>query len=276
MIKTFEEFVSAKYSKPVNEAFQSSKLRQIIKQHGKPKHSWENNILYDLKDEEIVDVLNSRDEYNEKYSNRDGYEATFMLELEDGSIVVISNLGILDRYWKDIDKLKDDVFKERHAERHKGNLGKFGGDDIHKKHMENVSKLERRRLAEYLQENQKEIVDSVKYLMDKIVVSEWLDGDDTNFSSEMIIDGEEFNIYMYCSVECSDIRKEYGAEYFDAYFTLDHFEIENEDGNFTTNEDLGITEETYKDLFEPIVEKDIEGDIYDYYDYYGVSRSDFY
>jgi hypothetical protein len=44
MIKSFKEFVSAKYGRPVNEAFQSSKLREIIKQHGKPKYSWENKM----------------------------------------------------------------------------------------------------------------------------------------------------------------------------------------------------------------------------------------
>ena len=33
MIKTFEQFISEKYDNPVNEAFQSSKLREIIRQH---------------------------------------------------------------------------------------------------------------------------------------------------------------------------------------------------------------------------------------------------
>ena len=41
MIKTFEQFVAAKYGKPVNEGFQSSKLRAIIKQHGLPKNDWD-------------------------------------------------------------------------------------------------------------------------------------------------------------------------------------------------------------------------------------------
>ena len=40
MIKRFEEFVSTMYGRPVNESFQSSKLRELIKQHGKPKYSW--------------------------------------------------------------------------------------------------------------------------------------------------------------------------------------------------------------------------------------------
>ena len=57
MIKTFEEFVSAKHSRPVNEAFQSSKLREIIKQHGKPKYNWEKKMLFDLKDDEVLHYL---------------------------------------------------------------------------------------------------------------------------------------------------------------------------------------------------------------------------
>ena len=37
MIKKFEDFVLECYGNPLNEAFQSSKLREIIKKHGKPK-----------------------------------------------------------------------------------------------------------------------------------------------------------------------------------------------------------------------------------------------
>jgi hypothetical protein len=275
MIKTFEQFVSTEYGKPVNEAFQSRKLREIIKQHGKPKHSWENKMLYDLKDNEIIDILDSRDEYWKKYSNGNGNEATFMLELEDGVIVVISNLGILNKYLKDFNKLKDDVFKKRHSERHKGNLGKFGGDDIHKKHIENVNKIENRRFAEKLQPNVSEIVDAIKEILDDIVPSEWDDGEDTNFDSTIELNGEEYTVYMYCSIERSDCVKQYGAEYYDISFTLDSFDIEDEDGHFTSNEDLGITEKTYGDLFKPIVEDDIEGCIYDYYEHYGVNPADF-
>ena len=51
-----------------------------------------------------------------------------MLELEDGACVVISNLGIFKDYLKH--KEKDKIFKKRYEKRHKGNLGKLGGDDI--------------------------------------------------------------------------------------------------------------------------------------------------
>lgn len=278
MIKTFEEFVTAKYSRPVNEAFQSSKLREIIKQHGKPKYRWENKMLYDLKDDEIVDVLDSRKEYWEKYSNekKDDGQATFMLELEDGAVVVISNLNILKKWWhtdRDMEKIKDELFKERHAERHKGNLGKFGGDDIHKKHMDNVDKIESRRLAEKLQSNIQEIVDEVNSIMNEIHSSD-LDEAGT-IESEFSLGNDEYMIYVNYTTERSEIRRSYGVEIYDIYYTLESFKICDEN-TCVSNDDIGITEKTYKDLFKTYVEKDVEGDIYDEYVFRGISRSDFY
>ena len=38
---------------------------------------------------------------------------------------------------------------------------------------------------------------------------------------------------------------------------------------------LGITSKTHSDLFDTITIDNVEGDVYDYYEYYGVSRSDF-
>ena len=280
MIKKFEQFVSEVYGKHINESFQSSKLREIIKQHGKPKYSWDNKMLYDLQDNEIVDVVSNKDEYWKKYGDRkNGEQETFILELKDGACVVISNLNIFkafnDKFGEKARKEIDILFKKKHAERHVGNLGKFGGDDIHKKHIENVNKIENRRFAEKLQPNVSEIVDAINEILDDIVPSEWDDGEDTDFDSTIELNGEEYTVYMYCSIERSDYVKRYGAEYYDISFTLDSFEIEDEDGHFTSNEDLGITEKTYGDLFKPIVEDDIEGCIYDYYEHYGVNPADF-
>lgn len=279
MIKTFEEFVTAKYSRPVNEAFQSSKLREIIKQHGKPKYSWENKMLFDLKDDEIVDVLDSRKEYWEKYSDEslDNKQATFMLELEDGSVIVISNLGILQNHWypKDIERQKEEEFKKRHSERHKGNLGK-GGDEIHKKHLENVDKIERRRFAEYLQPNIQEIVDVVKSIMDNLDPSDINEGDGNNYiESEFTLNGDEYTIIVNYKCSSDEGTKKYGAVYYNLYYYLNSFEICNDDGIVITNEELGVTAKTHKDLFKDYSDE-VEGEIYDYYDYYGVSRSDFY
>lgn len=276
MIKSFKEFVSAKYGRPVNEAFQSSKLREIIKQHGKPKYSWENKMLYDLKDDEIVDVLNNRSEYWDKYLDEktDDGQATFMLELEDGAVVVIGNLDILRNSWGDLRKQKEDIFKERHAERHKGNLGK-GGDDIHKRHMDNVDKIERRRLAEFLQPNIQEIVDAVESIMDNIDLSELNTEDgDGYIESEITLNGEEYTIIVNYECGSDEGSRKYGAVYYNVYYYLNSFEIYNDD-TLITNEELGVTEKTHKELFKEYTDE-VEGEIYDYYDYYGVSRSDFF
>jgi hypothetical protein len=283
MIKTFEQFVADKYGKPVNEAYQSSKLREIINQHGKPKYSWELKLLHDLKDDEIIDVVDSRDEYWKKYPNEpqsptEKEQATFMLELQDGACVVISNLDIFKSYFDEFgikaDKKKEELFKKRHSERHVGNLGRGGELDIRKTHRENVNKLMVKRLIEKSQPNIDELVDVVRSLWDNIDTSELCE--DGNINSEIRFGNEEYNIYIDYSCRTSDIVRKYGAEYYDLYYNLKCFEIEDEDGTIISNEDLNITPKTHKDLFEEHIEKDVEGGIYDYYDYYGVSRSDFF
>lgn len=283
MIKTFEQFVSDKYSKPINEAYQSSKLREIIKQHGKPRWKFEYDMLYDIKDNEIIDVLNSRDEYFEKYSNTpesplNKEEATFMLELEDGACIVISNLGVLKSYFSRglEDKMKK-VFKERHAERHVGNLGKGGELDIRKKHRENVDKLLKKRLSEKLQPNIKEIADAVVSVIDGIDISEFSeDSGSMEVENEFRIGDDEYTLYVNCSYRYSETRKRYGAEYCDITYSLDSFTIIDEDGTEISDEDLDIPSEISKDLFKDHIEEDVECGIYDYYSYYGVSPSDFY
>jgi hypothetical protein len=274
MIKSFEEFVSTMYGRSVNESFQSSKLRELIKQHGKPKYSWENKMLYDLKDDEIIDVLDNREEYWKNYSdNKHGFgQATFMLELKDGTVVVISNLDILKNFWDDVEKRKDDVFKKRHEERHKGNLGK-GGDDIHKKHMENVDKIMSRRLAEKLQPNVPEIIEAVKSIMDNVDPSDFLDGDNGYDETQITLGDDEYTLTVNYEGGSSDGDNKYGATYYSVSYGLTSFDISNDD-TLVTNEQLGVTNKTYKDLFDEYTEE-VEGEIYDYYDYYGVSRSDF-
>jgi hypothetical protein len=181
----------------------------------------------------------------------------------------------LKKWWdidRDVERKKDELFKERHSERHKGNLGK-GGDEIHKKHLENVNKIESRRLAEKLQQNIQEIVDKVNSIMDEINPSD-LDESGT-IESEFSLGNDEYMIYVNYTTECSETRRSYGVECYDLYYNLESFEI-CEEHVCVSNEDLGITEKTYKDLFETHVEEDMEGHIYDYYAYYGVSRSDFY
>ncbi len=279
MIKTFEQFVSAKYGKPVNEGFQSGKLRAIIKQHGLPKNNWDKKMLYDLQDNEIVDVVDNREEYDKKYDDaRKPYkdEETFMIELEDGSCVVISNLGILKQYLSKDWEMRQ-VIDKRHSERHKGNLGKHGGDDIHNKHLEKVEEIDRKRFAATLKPYTQEIVDEVESRLQDMDLSD-LENESGTQEIEFEIDlgGNEYTINMQYKVEFYNERKKYGAVYYDAEYNLIEFYIfKGFYDTYANDVDLGITKKTHKNLFQTFTQE-IEGKVYDYYEYYGVSRSDFF
>lgn len=285
MIKKFEEFIVERYGNlvcnKINESFQSNKLREIIKQHGKPKYSWDNDnkLLYDIKDDEIIDVLDSRDEYWEKEYDTD--EETFFIELKDGAVIVISNLGILRDAWEDITNSynkKDEIFKKRHSERHKGNLGN-SGDDIHKKHMENVDKIKMRRLAEKLQENVSDIIEKVESIMNDIDPSDFKIEDfeeEHDVESEITLNGEEYILTVYYECGCYDNYKSHGVEYCDVVYGLKYFEIyDTEDEICITNEDLGVTNDTNKHLFSEF-ERRLELGVYDHYEAYGLKETDFF
>ena len=280
MIKTFEQFVSTVYGRPINEAFQSSKLRQIIKQHGKPKHYWDNKILYDLKDEEIVDVIDKKEYLKHNYIDKENEEAIFKIELEDGYYLIISNLGILYTYWDyitdNISKQKEEIFKKRHSERHKGNLGK-GGDTIHKKHMEKVNKIESKRLAKKFQEFIPEIVETVQSAIKDFDISGIEEDTHTiydDYEIEITLDGVEYMIYAKIDIETSETEASGGEYHYDGKYYLEKFEIMSEEGYVVSNIDLGITHDKYENLFKTY-EVDLDGGVYDHYELYDVSPSDF-
>lgn len=278
MIKKFEQFISEQYVGRINEGFQSSKLRNLIKQHGLPREKWQRRYLYEITDEDIVDVVDQID-YYEKYSSlgkefdRETAEATFPIILKDFTYVVIGNLGIL---YKDIyPGLGDceefyyylgDIFRNRHKERHIGNLGK-GEDEIHNKHIENVDKINGKRLAEKLIPFVDEIVDEAEDLMYKVTIrgvgpvnresycSVWLDEDGLSTTAEDIsLGGRKYKLVLKYKNKWSNIKKSDDTfDYYDLYHELEQFAvIKHEDGKFTaaTNEDLGITKETHKNLFQ--------------------------
>lgn len=289
MIKTFEQFVSDMYSTSVNEAYQSSKLRNIIKQHGKPKYSWDKNMLYDIKDEEIVDVVSSENEYYKKYKNYredwdDKSEATFKIQLEDGYCVVIGNLGILKDFLSSYGSSYEEIqneFKKRHSERHKGNLGKYNHDDIHHRHWRKRNEIEERRFVEKLQPYTDEIVKKINSLMKDINIKE-LDLDENGRSGEFTIesniniDGIEYDVFVEYSARIYNTWKSYGEAFYSAEYELEKFSIyDNENGIEASNDKIGITYQTHKDLFKEVDVEEISGGIVDPYEVHGVSPKDF-
>lgn len=280
MIKTFEQFVAAKYGNPVNEAFQSSKLREIIKQHGKPRYSWENRMLYDLKDDEIIDVVANREEYEEKYlNNKSEEQATFMLELKDGACVVISNLDIFNDHkdeWK-AELKKDVLFRKRHKERHKGNLGKHVGNDVHNQHLDNVTELMKNRFMKNLDKNIPEIISDIDGILEdeSIVLYNHDKSDEYEYDFDTEYNGVKCSVIVQYDLQFGEEYKQYGGYFCDATVSLKGFYVDF--GRDTiTDEEMGITSETYPDLFVEHNFEKIECGIDDPYEFYGVSRSDFY
>ena len=278
MIKTFEQFVAAKYGSPVNEAFQSSKLREIIKQHGKPRYSWENKMLYDLKDDEIIDVVANREEYKKKYLNNSGEQATFMLELKDGACIVISNLDIFNDHkdeWKARSE-KDELFRKRYKERHKGNLGKHPGNDVHNQHLDNVTDLMKNRFMKNLDKNIPEIISDINGVLDdESIFNDYDKSGDYEYYFDTEYNGAKCSVVMQYDLRLGEEYKQYGAYFCDATTSLIGFYIDFGRDSIT-DEELGITSKTYPDLFADHNFDEIECGIDDPYEYYGVKPSDFF
>ena len=137
--------------------------------------------------------------------------------------------------------------------------------------MENVDKIEKRRIAEKLQEHTQEIVDAVEKFMDNVDPED----DSANREIEITLGGNEYIITVVYDSDSSETVRKYGAEYYDIYYSLDIFDICDENGTWVTNDDLKITSETYEDLFKQHTIEDVEGYVYDEYEHLGLRRSDF-
>jgi hypothetical protein len=121
------------------------------------------------------------------------------------------------------------------------------------------------------------IAEAIKMEMEAIDSSD-LDGEG-NFTKEfeITLGGDKYGVIAEYEVEFSGAHKNYGVYLYDINYNLTSFEIWDDEGDkYSTNDMLGITPETYDDLFNTHTIEDIEGDVYDEYAYHGVSRKDFY
>ena len=100
-------------------------------------------------------------------------------------------------------------------------------------------------------------------------------GGDKYIEFEIEIGENKYQIYADYVVKISDEYKSYGEYLCDIEYSLDSFEIVDEDGDGAKNEDLDITSKTYPDLFDDIVVKEVERGYYDQHYAYGVDPSDF-
>lgn len=257
----------------LNEAYQSDKLREIIKQHGKPKYNFNNKILYDLKDEDILDICQSWNEYYDKYKTGDNYwknQDQTHIELEDGSQLVLNMDDFFSNY----------KFDNMRKERHKGNQGR-GGDTINQKYRKKVIALEHKRNLEKIlklltEEDKKNILSIIE---DKLIPddSELEQSGEYEVEEEVKLEAFEepatliINYDLYIDEDGSE---RYGATYTNVCnsvvgCTLYINDEEFEDEGFTDDE-LKLNLNSIKDY-----QDEIETGITNYYQYYGVNPGDF-
>lgn len=260
MIKTFEQFISEKYGNPVNEAFQSSKLREIISQHGKPVKKNDMLMLYDIKDDDIIEVTDDKDYFRK---NPKSYNS---IELSDGTRVILKSGLTYNGYHK---------HEEREWARRRNDAAK----DVHAKHLDNVNKLESKRFAKKLQSYIPEIIENITSILsdtdygfiDDMIeniqkgesgidpidfkmnlgdiecdVRLWIDYtyDTTNNSKHRRWSNRDKVYYCSGEVECN------------IKYSWDYFEIHN--GELCVDSidlaDVGMTEESYPDFFNKTYE----------------------
>ena len=156
-------------------------------------------------------------------------------------------------------------------------LENFGKDintnNIKPTHDVDENEIKRKRFITRLQPNLDKIVEAIEDVLNDIefakkIGEDILDFDDGILYKEFDINlgKQTYNIFE-AEIEIKsflgDSKKERGST--DATYTLLSFSIgdENDEDCYATNDELGITFKTYKDLFEPY---NVEFD-YDEYDY---------
>ena len=191
----------------LNEGFQSDKLRDIIKKHGFPKNYKYKKLLYDIKNSDILGVVD-KEEWNEHRNKLKG-EKFYRIELEDGYFIVLNKIDHTISIWDDYDDedLMDD-FKSRRDKRHIGNEFNNGShnvvDSAVKQFKDKKNKLLHNRCLDKfknkLLENNIDIdklIESIrdgvkKYIVDKLDDE---DGDFKDYDFEI----EEFDFTCYVS-----------------------------------------------------------------------------
>jgi len=275
----------------LNESFKNSKLRNIIQQHGMPKYKLDRKFLYDLQDDEILGVMDFDEWYDFHRDNKSSYH----IELEDGKYLVLGNIDTLKYYADDEDFQKE--FKKRRDERHPGNeLNDIPAyerqnaleDETTKHFREKKEELEHKRNLETFKANlgeelenfaktiretfesniNDEITDIISEYKDKTQTSDISNDFDVKFLEDTYTVG-----YIY-DLSISDGYTKYGATYYDVTILPKTVSVYDDELN-----DVFEVSELFDDPSTLLADYDIddvEGEISDYYNYYGVSRGDFF
>jgi hypothetical protein len=255
-----------------------------------PKYEQDRKFLYDLQDDEILGVMDFDEWYDFHRDNKSSYH----IELEDGKYLVLGNIDALKYYADDEDFQKE--FKKRRDERHPGNelndvpsyKRKEALEDETTKHFsEKKNELEHKRNLEAfkanLGDNLGKFAETIREtfesnIEDKIsdLVSEYKDSVSTEISDDFDVEfiGVTYNIGYDYTINISDGYTKYGATYYDVTISPKTVSVyDDELGDAFNATELFDDPST---LLADYDVDDVEGEISDYYDYYGVSRGDFF
>lgn len=270
----------------LNESFKSSKLKDILQQHGMPEYSADNVFLYDLDDSEILGVAL---DYNELDNFKDNDTPHYHIKLEDGSYLVLGNIETLSHYAKDDDFQKE--FKKRRDERHPGNEFNDGpkyAEDSAVKHLrDKKDELIHSRCLTEFKRNLGDVEEFTKlirsYFESNIDENAGEIEPDSNktltYEFDVDFNDQNYTIIIDYKVSSYEPIVKYGVELFDATFTPTEITVCNDDDCFDVKEfieDPDFGKEFWEGLYNEYKKEDIEGEIKDYYNYYGVSRGDFF
>ena len=274
----------------LNESFKSGKLRNIIQQHGMPKYDQDRKFLYDLQDDEILGVM----DFDEWYDFHSDNKSSYHIVLEDGMYLVLGNIDTLKYYADDKDFQKE--FKRRRDERHPGNeLNDVPSykrkealeDETTKRFREKKNELEHRRNLEQFKSNLGDNLEKFAEIIrntfesnieDKIsdLVSEHKDSVSTEMFDDFDVEfiGVTYNIGYDYTINISDGYTRHGATVYDV--TISPKTVSIYDAELGDTFDSTELFDDPSALLADYNVDDVEGEISDYYDYYGVNRGDFF
>lgn len=289
----------------LNESFKSGKLRNIIQQHGMPKYEQDRMFLHDLQDDEILGVMDFDEWFDFHRDNKNCYH----IVLEDGKYLVLGNIDTLKYYADDVDFQKE--FKKRRDERHPGNELNDVPSYKRKTAIEDESTKRFREKKNELENKRRRIRKKTIELGHKrnLKVFKANLGDNIGKLAETIRDAFESNINDEITdiiseykdnVQTSDISNDFDVKFLEDTYTIDYiYDLSISDGytkHGVTYYDVSISPKTVSICDDKLGDEfdatelfddpsalladydidDVEGEISDYYDYYGVSRGDFF
>lgn len=276
----------------LNESFKSSKLRKILQQHGMPKHDSDKKFLYDLEDSEVLGVAWDYTELND-FEKDDKNKSCYGIDLDDGCYLVIGNI---DGLWYSSKNDFERKFKMRRDKRHPGN--EFNDIPSYKRkeatedsavkklkqkrgellHSRNVSAFKNEIGVDGVEEFTKLIRDKFEEHIDNCVSKGNFEYGSCEFEIEF--NDKKYNIYIEYGFDSSSGSKRGGVYVYDVTYTPDEIFISDDadrevySSDFINDPDFG--KEFWKKLLDGYEINDLEGDVYDEYEYNGVSRGDFY